>query len=361
MNKRNRSRYLSIKKIAYLSLVISVGFHLLFLVFLFFGKSLFVTSDVESVQIQPKVMLMRFFFNVLRTYILVFLLFLFNRSMMDKTFANARRQFLSIYFGSLLITVTFVFVAFLIDFVIFQREVPGTAKIDRMFLDMLIRNTLLAFIVILTSLLIKSVTDQKDVVIENETLKNENMKGRYEALKNQMDPHFMFNSLNTLQSLISIDGNKAEEYLQKLSCVMRYSMQSKEVVRLGEELQYLQDYCLMMKMRYDDNLKFNIEIDPNLNEHLILPLTLQGLVENAIKHNVVSTKKPLTITIKSNDDDSITVLNNLQPKIEKEKSNGIGLANLLERYRLKWEKEILIKKDNETFEVTVPLIKNAEA
>jgi len=132
-------------------------------------------------------------------------------------------------------------------------------------------------------------------------------------------------------------------------------------VRLGEELQYLQDYCLMMKMRYDDNLKFNIEIDPNLNEHLILPLTLQGLVENAIKHNVVSTKKPLTITIKSNDDDSITVLNNLQPKIEKEKSNGIGLANLLERYRLKWEKEILIKKDNETFEVTVPLIKNAEA
>lgn len=358
MNKNAyKSRYLSIKKIAFLSLIISAGFHLLFLAFLFFGRSLFVTESVDSQP--PKVMFIRFSINVLRTYILVFLLFLFDRSMMNKMFGSPKKQRYAIIFGSLLITITFVFVAFLIDFVVFQNELPSSVRMDRVFLDMLIRHTLLALIVILTSLLIKSITDQKDVVIENEILKTENIKGRYEALKNQMDPHFVFNSLNTLQSLISIDADKAEEYLQKLSCVLRYSLQSKEVVRLDEELQYLQDYCHMAKMRYNENLKFIVDIDPSLNDHFILPLTLQGLVENAIKHNVISNKKPLTITIKSTEDEAIAVSNNIQPKIEKERSNGIGLANLLERYCLRWEEEIKVRNDGDIFEVVVPLVKGS--
>ena len=351
---KEKSHYLSLKKIAFLTLIISVGYHLIFLAFLFFGKTLFIATDSDSHPL-PRIMFMRFLFNVLRTYILVFILFLYHRRKMSKTFSTSRKLFFTIAAGSLLITISYVFLAFFADFVVLKREMPTT--LDRMFLDMLIRNTLLALIVTLTSLLIKSITDQRDVFIENETLKTENLKGRFEALKNQMDPHFMFNSLNTLQSLISIDTDKAEEYLQKLSYVLRYSMQSKEVVRLGEELQYLQDYCHMMKMRYNENLKFNIEINPNLNDYLILPLTLQGLVENAIKHNVVSSKKPLTITIKLADNEAIVVSNNVQPKLEKEKSNGIGLANLLERYRLKWEKEIVIRNDGSLFEVEVPLVK----
>lgn len=358
MNKKYKSRYLSIKKIALLSLIISVGFYLLFLAFLFFGRSLFVTESANSQP--PKVMFMRFSINVMRTYILVFLLFLFDRSMMNKTFSNPKTQHIAIIFGSLLITITFVSVAFLIDFMVFKSELPSSVRIDRMFLDMLIRHTLLALIVILTSLLIKSVTDQKDVIIENEILKTENMRGRYEALKNQMDPHFVFNSLNTLQSLITIDADKAEDYLQKMSCVIRYSLQGKEVVRLDEEMQYLDDYCDMMKMRYNENLKFDVDIDPVLNTYLILPLTLQGLVENAIKHNVISNKKPLTITIKSTDNKEIIVSNNIQSKMDKEKSNGIGLANLLERYLLKWEKEIVIKNDGKVFEVVIPLVKQGE-
>ena len=355
MSNKNKSRYLSLKKISYLSLVISVGFHLLFLVFLFYGRSLFVTTTVvERAQPQPQVLIMRFLVNVIRTYILVFLLFLYDRRVMNKTFSNPRWQYLSIVLGSMLIAVAFVSVAFMIDFVVFQREMPGS--IDRMFLDMLIRNTLLALIVILTSLLIKSITDQKDVVIENETLKTENMRARFEALKNQMDPHFVFNSLNTLQSLISIDAGKAEEYLQKLSNVLRYSLQGEMVVRLDKEMMYLQSYCDMMKMRYGENLKFVTDIAPVAKESYILPLTLQGLVENAIKHNVISNKKPLTITISSAGAESITVSNNIQPKMENERSNGIGLTNLTERYRLRWDKEIEIKSDDKTFEVTIPLI-----
>lgn len=351
---KEKSHYLSLRKIAFLTLIISVGYHLIFLAFLFFGKTLFIATDSDS-QPLPRIIFMRFLFNVLRTYLLVFILFLYNRRKMSKTFSHPRKMFFTIAAGSLLITISYVFLAFFADFVVLKREVPTT--LDRIFFDMLIRDTLLALIVTLTSLLIKSITDQRDVFIENETLKTENLKGRFEALKNQMDPHFMFNSLNTLQSLISIDTDKAEEYLQRLSCVLRYSMQSKEVVRLGEELQYLQDYCHMMKMRYNENLKFNIEINPNLNDHLILPLTLQGLVENAIKHNVISTKKPLTITIKSVDNSFIIVSNNIQPKMEKERSNGIGLANLLERYRLKWDKEIVIRNDGSLFEVEIPLAK----
>ena len=352
---KERSHYLSLRKIAFLTFIISVGYHLVFLAFLFFRKTLFIATDSDS-QPLPRIMFMRFFFNVLRTYILVFILFLYNRRKMSKTFSTPRKLFFTIAVGSLLITISYVFLAFFADFVVFKREVPTT--LDRMFLDMLIRNTLLALIVTLTSLLIKSITDQRDVFIENETLKNENLKGRFEALKNQMDPHFMFNSLNTLQSLISIDADKAEEYLQKLSNVLRYSLQGEMVVRLDKEMMYLQSYCDMMKMRYGENLKFVTDIAPIAKESYILPLTLQCLVENAIKHNVISNKKPLTITILSKGDESITVSNNIQPKIDTERSNGIGLTNLTERYRLRWDKEIEIKIDEDKFEVTIPLVKN---
>ena len=360
-NKEDKSHYLSLKKIAYLSFVISVFFHLLFVVSIFFGKTFFLSTGgnvVETDVPRPKFELMHFSIHLMRTYILVFLLFLFDRSILNKSFKGTLNSVLLVI-GSLVITISFIFIAMMIDFIVSQGAIPEFVKFDRILRDELIRNTMLSFIVVLVSLLIKSVTDSKDIAIENETLKTENMRGRFEALKNQMDPHFVFNSLNTLKSLISMDTEKAEDYLQKMSCVMRYSLQGKEVVDLDEDLQYLKDYCMMMNMRYGDNLIFDTKIDDEARGRLILPLTLQGLVENAIKHNVISSKKPLTISIATQGNQAITVSNNLQPKLDKEKSSGIGLANLSERYRLMWDRDIVINDDNDDrFEVTIPLIEN---
>ena len=182
------------------------------------------------------------------------------------------------------------------------------------------------------------------------------MRAHYEALKNQVNPHFLFNSLNTLNSLIKIDADKAQNYVQQLSSVFRYTLQNQEIITLKEEMDFTQSYCQLMQIRYGENLKFVQQIDEKYYSYKIMPLSLQILVENAIKHNVVSNKHPLTIIIKTTVDDNIIVSNPIQPKIKPEQGNGIGLVNLSERYRLMWKKEISIDKKNDMFEVTIPLI-----
>ena len=117
-------------------------------------------------------------------------------------------------------------------------------------------------------------------------------------------------------------------------------------------------YCNLMQIRYGDNLHFDFNIDSNLLARQVLPLSMQGLIENAIKHNVISGKQPLRVTITAIDD-TLKVANPIQPKIMEEPSNGIGLANLSERYRLKWNREVEIFNDGKVFEVTLPLIEKA--
>ena len=167
------------------------------------------------------------------------------------------------------------------------------------------------------------------------------MASRYEALKSQLDPHFLFNSLNTLRSLIGDDADKAEDFNQQLSGVLRYTLQNKEVVTLAEELDCVRSYCRMMKMRYGDNLIFDHGIDHDTyDDYYVLPLSIQGLIENAIKHNVISTKQPLTVHIHTDDNNHLIISNKIQPKIGIEKGTGIGLANLAERYRIKWNENV---------------------
>ena len=195
--------------------------------------------------------------------------------------------------------------------------------------------------------------------VENEALRAENMRSRYETLKNQLDPHFLFNSMNTLQSLITVDSDRAEEYVQQLCTVLRYTLQRKEVVTLAEELVCTADYCRMLKIRYGDNLIFDHHINhERYDDYLVPPLAIQGLVENAIKHNVISTKQPLTVHISTDDDEHLAVSNKIQPKVMEEESSGIGLANLCERYRLQWDKKVEIFDDGNNFIVTLPLVKN---
>jgi sensor histidine kinase YesM len=221
----------------------------------------------------------------------------------------------------------------------------------------LLRDYLVTLIIVFSSQLIYISQKQQKISLENEALRAEYMRSRYEALKNQVDPHFLFNSLNTLNSLIKIDADKAQEYVQQLSYVFRYTLQNAEVISLSEELKFTKAYCHLMKIRYGTNLDFEYNIDEKLYDYLIIPLSLQTLVENAIKHNVVSNKQPLKVKIEGSDE-SVKVSNPIQLKKEVETGERIGLVNLAERYKLMWKKEIVTVKTDDTFEVTVPLIKN---
>jgi sensor histidine kinase YesM len=221
----------------------------------------------------------------------------------------------------------------------------------------LTRDYMIALVVVLSSQLIYLSQKQQKISLENEALRAEYLRSRYEALKNQVDPHFLFNSLNTLNSLIKVDADKAQEYVQQLSYVFRYTLQNAEVITLEEELKFTRAYCHLMKIRYGNNLDFEYCIDPKLYDWLIIPLSLQTLVENAIKHNVVSNKQPLKVKIEG-DGESIKVSNPVQLKKETESGGKIGLVNLAERYKLMWKKEIVATKNDNIFEVTVPLMKS---
>jgi LytS/YehU family sensor histidine kinase len=219
------------------------------------------------------------------------------------------------------------------------------------------RDSVIAIIVLFSTQLMYLSNKQQKTALENKTLLSENIRTRYEALKNQVDPHFLFNSLNTLNSLIKTDADKAQEYVQQLSFVFRYTLQNKEIIGLKEELNFTEAYCKLMQIRYGESLKFHVDIDKKYNDYLIMPLSLQTLVENAIKHNIVSNKQPLSIDIIGREEGFVTVSNPIHPKKESEKGEGIGLINLAERYRLMTQKEIIIQSSEGIFSVKVPVIK----
>lgn len=208
--------------------------------------------------------------------------------------------------------------------------------------------------------LIYLINENQKNMTENQNLVIENLQNRYNALKNQTDPHFLFNSLNTLNGLIGYDDERAREYVEQLSAVFRYTMQDRSVIKVSEELQFVESYIYLMKIRYNDGLNVHIQHAGLYQECYILPFGLQILIENAIKHNVISRKDPLCILIEATENNTLRVENNRQPKQGEKNTTGLGLANLNERYRLMFGKEIEIYSDDKVFAVEIPLIKNRE-
>lgn len=197
-------------------------------------------------------------------------------------------------------------------------------------------------------------------VVGMQKLDFENLQNRYTALKNQTDPHFLFNCLNTLNGLIGRDDRWAQEYVQELAMVFRHTMRDKVVVRLSEELEFVKSYLYLMCIRYFDGLKVVWHIDDKYLDYYVIPSGLQILVENAIKHNIASAKIPLTISI-STKEDKIVVENNLQLREQSTSSStGVGLDNLMEQYRLVFGKDIDIVSKNGQFSVSLPLIKSLD-
>lgn len=192
---------------------------------------------------------------------------------------------------------------------------------------------------------------------ELERFKKENAEFRFEALRSQLNPHFLFNSLNTLSSLVSENKDNAQDFIRQLADVYRYILDTKDndITTLKDELEFANSFINLSKLRFGENLNVNININKEHYSKLIAPLTIQLLVENAIKHNIVSRNKPLTIDIYTEENDLI-VKNNLQPKPTKEKSNKLGLRNISNRYDYISDRKIKIISSPDIFMVKIPLI-----
>ncbi len=183
-------------------------------------------------------------------------------------------------------------------------------------------------------------------------------EAQLEALKSQLDPHFLFNSLNTLTELVEVNSSKSLDFLKSFSQVYRYVLQTREheSVTLQEELDFADSYLFLLKTRFGEALKVEKNIaDADLTRHLP-PMTLQLLLENAVKHNALTTSKPLRVSL-SSDGQSLTVQNNLQAKSSKGYSSGIGLKNIKERVLRLTHEEPVIENDGEFFTVKIPLQK----
>lgn len=187
----------------------------------------------------------------------------------------------------------------------------------------------------------------------------ENINSRLAGLKNQINPHFLFNSLNTLSSLVHEDANRADAFVGKLSKVYRYILDKNDehLVQVKDELNYLQSYVYLMKERFGDNIVYEEQIDPSLLQKYILPLSLQITFENCIKHNIISKEKPLHITLMTSEKgDYLTITNNLQKINFPEVKTAVGLDNIKKRYSYFTDKEVVINEANQLFSVSLPLL-----
>lgn len=198
----------------------------------------------------------------------------------------------------------------------------------------------------------------QQVEVENAGLKEENVLAQLDLLRQQVQPHFLFNALNTLKSMVKSNDPAASNFIIHLSGVYRYLLQSsmKQQATVQEELEMLQSYAFLLKTRFADNFDLDVQLPEQALASLVPPLTFQLLLENAVKHNVVSMDKPLRIEVLCPTGKYLAVRNNLQPKKSVEETNGAGLENIERRYQLLTGKGIEVVKTAENFEVRLPLI-----
>jgi two-component system LytT family sensor kinase len=198
----------------------------------------------------------------------------------------------------------------------------------------------------------------KRSLVEIEKYKTENLQAQLQNLKNQLNPHFLFNNLSVLSSLVYIDQDKAVDFINQLSKVYRYLLDNKdtELVSLETELNFIKAYTYLIKIRFDKNIIFNITIPKDKTVLLLPPLSLQMLIENAIKHNEISEELPLSIDIEIKDD-KLQVCNNLQVRITNEVSSKTGLQNIKDRYQFFTNEEVEVFQTTKHFYVKLPLLK----
>jgi two-component system LytT family sensor kinase len=231
----------------------------------------------------------------------------------------------------------------------------------RMIIDDAIPSLKVAFIFMFLSLLVGNMIlffkNWKAATIQQEELKRAHLALQYQSLKDQVRPHFLFNSLSSLATLINTDQEKATQFVHKLSDVYRYVLEQREneLVPLKDDLKFMEDYIFLQKIRFGENLQVRTDLDLDGNR-MVIPLSLQMLVDNAIKHNEISSDHPLVITITSTGNGHVIVKNNLQRKEISENSLGTGLENLRKQIGYYSDDPLLVQEEAEAFIVRMPTL-----
>jgi two-component system, LytTR family, sensor kinase len=197
------------------------------------------------------------------------------------------------------------------------------------------------------------------IALESERYKKESIEAQYQNLTSRLNPHFLFNSLNTLTTIVDENPKKAVSYIQELSIVYRYVLNSQKStwVDIPSEMKFTQSYIELLKMRFEESLVVDVDICENHSQYYILPLTIQLLIENAVKHNEISSTHPLKIFV-SCKRDFLVVSNNKQPRQIMPSSTKVGLHNINERYKFLVNQEVIVENEEKTFTVRVPLVKS---
>lgn len=194
---------------------------------------------------------------------------------------------------------------------------------------------------------------------EAEELRRNSEQAQVQLIKSQINPHFLFNNLNVLSGMVIKNNPEANHFIEEFSKVYRYILnnQEKELVPLSSELEFIQPYIFLLRTRFENSLQVSINIPEHYKNCHVVPASLQMLIENAIKHNIVSSQRPLHIDIHANGNQTLIVSNNLQPRqAVEEPSTRIGLQNIMKRYELISGRNVVVKKTEGVFEVTLPLL-----
>jgi sensor histidine kinase YesM len=261
-----------------------------------------------------------------------------------------------ILYTGLYLIIAFVLVNVVLHFVCYPIMQYAPEQ-DASEYDMLVGS---ALIVLLISTIYESIylyQNWKKTLLEAEQLRREQVESQLEGLKSQVNPHFLFNSLNTLAYLIPEDQERAVQFVQKLSRVYRYilEMRDQKLVTLEEELRFLKSYTFLVKERFEENLHVEVDVPEALRRRKMVPLALQLLMENAIKHNVISQAQPMCIKVYA-EGDQLCVANKLQRKKQVSRSTGMGLQNIKNRYNYFTHEAVKVEDDNGQFLVCLPLL-----
>lgn len=202
----------------------------------------------------------------------------------------------------------------------------------------------------------------KQSILDIEKHKKDALQAQYLSLKNQVNPHFLFNNLSVLSSLVYKDQDQAVDFINQLSKVYRYVLDqhSKELSEVKEEIEFIESYIFLLKIRFGESLEFKNSIEEKAKSKFIPPMSLQLLIENAIKHNIIRTDAPLKIEL-SAEEEYLVIRNNFQFRKPEENSSGTGLPNIISRYQYFTDKKVIIENSDNFFTVKIPLLNTPES
>ena len=243
----------------------------------------------------------------------------------------------------------FSLLALLIQKLLFPPDIlPGGGNVFRIVVS--------AILIFLELRIVAIMEDSRSKEMENEHLRNAYLNSQVELLKGQLNPHFFFNALSSLSAVVREDPDKAQHYISHLSKTFRYTLESsnEQLVTLKEEIRAVGSYAQLLKMRYESGFELVLEIDEAMSGARLPHMSLQPLIENALKHNKVVADNPLRITMKTVNG-GLDVSNNLQPVKYPEPGTGTGLMNLSERFRILMKETIEIRQTDDSFTVHLPL------